>query len=140
MRDYLENWTKMGFKRKIALVLALVLLVGFGTFGVFIERFVQKIVVKDVQASLLEMARSSTRWIATWNEDDMRLFKIGLERIEALKITPNHLPNLDHLRAILSYTNQTLRGLACLCWARKWGDVFHLRNAQRLWPQGAWLV
>ncbi len=111
MRDYLENWTKMGFKRKIALVLALVLLVGFGTFGVFIERFVQKIVVKDVQASLLEMARSSTRWIATWNEDDMRLFKIGLERIEALKITPNHLPSLDHLRAILSYTNQTLEGL-----------------------------
>lgn len=101
----------MGFKEKIGLVLGVVLLVGFAIFGVFVERFVQKLLTESIKVHLLEIVRSNTRWISAWNEDDMRLFGIGLERVRAMRMSAEHPPDLERLRAILSYASETLEGL-----------------------------
>ncbi|WP_233704748.1 hypothetical protein [Helicobacter felis] len=47
----------MGFKQKIALMLVGVLTLSFGTFGVFVERFVHSIFMKNTTQELLSIVR-----------------------------------------------------------------------------------
>ncbi|MFC3847791.1 methyl-accepting chemotaxis protein [Helicobacter baculiformis] len=71
----------MGFKEKIALMLLMVLTVGFMAFGVFVERFVHKIVTKNSEDHLLEIVTVNMNWIDAWNQDTLKLFNAGAENI-----------------------------------------------------------
>ncbi|WP_120944493.1 MULTISPECIES: methyl-accepting chemotaxis protein [Helicobacter] len=73
----------MSFKEKIALMLVVVLVLSFMTFGMFVERFTNKIVVENTQEHLLEIVKANANWIVAWNQNTRRLFDAGAQEIRA---------------------------------------------------------
>ncbi|WP_121021999.1 methyl-accepting chemotaxis protein [Helicobacter vulpis] len=100
----------MSFKEKIALMLIAVLAVSFMAFGVFIERFANKIVVENTQEHLLEIVKTNVNWIVAWNQNTRKLFDVGAQEIRDHWVDS---PTLDTKALIktLKYVAKTLGAL-----------------------------
>ncbi|WP_104749486.1 methyl-accepting chemotaxis protein [Helicobacter cynogastricus] len=93
----------MGFKRKIALMLAVVLTLSFGIFGVFVERFVHGVFMKNTAQGLLTIVRVHSDWVQAWNQKTLELFTSSQQAV-----IEHGVENLDGLKRILKYTAKNL--------------------------------
>ncbi len=93
----------MGFKRKIALMLASVLTLSFGIFGVFVERFVHGVFMKNTVQELLSIVRIHSDWIQAWNQKTLELFTNGQHGV-----LEHGVQDLNELKIALKYTTKNL--------------------------------
>ncbi len=94
---------QLGFKQKIALMLVGVLTLSFGTFGVFVERFVHSIFMKNTTQELLSIVRIHSDWIQAWNQKTLELFTNSQH-----VVLEHGVQDLNELKIALKYTTKNL--------------------------------